>query len=171
MYSLTEDYLKFRYYNNNEFNYPEINCNYEINDEEDENEWRNVPVSFGYFKCATLRSANCKNYVVIWNIHCNHSKHKLNAFFNLQIRTVNTPYNIKLKADVFCKDVFGVVDPVSDLVIYPALKSENKTKGVCGAWSYQDDNEISNRNFEDEILNIDLSKLRYFNWFNYSEWI
>jgi hypothetical protein len=67
-------------------------------------------------------------------------------------------------ADVFCRDVFGTVDPLSDLVIYPALKSENKTKGVCGSWA--NNNQVLNRNFEDEILSIDLSKLRYFNRFN-----
>jgi hypothetical protein len=67
LYSLKEDYLKFRYYNNNEFNYPEINCDYVITDENEENEWKNVPISFGYFKCATLKSSNCKNYVVTWN--------------------------------------------------------------------------------------------------------
>lgn len=45
--------------------FPLINCNTLLVAENDESEWARVPVSFGVFKCARLRTSTpCDTYIV-----------------------------------------------------------------------------------------------------------
>ena len=57
--------LKFRFFKDPSIkDYPPLNCNKKINDPDNENEWKNIPISFNYFKCAKLES-ECNKYMVI----------------------------------------------------------------------------------------------------------
>ena len=64
-----EEDLKFRYYNSHSFaslNFNDLNCSSQVDKEDDEKSWENVPLSYGHFKCAQLKSELnfCVTYVV-----------------------------------------------------------------------------------------------------------
>ena len=58
------EHLKFKHFKHpSDEDYPTLDCDTVVRDPNNENEWKDVPVSFKYFKCAKLASI-CNNYVV-----------------------------------------------------------------------------------------------------------
>jgi len=56
--------LKFKHFKHpRDKVYPKLNCGAVVRDPNNDNEWKDVPVSFNYFKCAKLTSA-CNDYAV-----------------------------------------------------------------------------------------------------------
>ena len=56
--------LKFKHFKHpSDKDYPHLDCDTVVRDPNNDNEWKDVPVSFGYFKCAKLASI-CNNYAV-----------------------------------------------------------------------------------------------------------
>ena len=62
---------------------------------------------------------------------------------------MNTPHNIQVQVDATCGDENN--DPQPQIEIYPALKGENVTQGLCGYW-YKSTSLTSSR------ADIDLSQ-------------
>lgn len=67
-----------------------------------------------------------------------------------KIRTIGTEKNIQVQVDVNCPN--GEMDYLSQVIIKPALKAENYTKGICGYWY---DTDIVNENSRMELNRAD----------------
>ena len=121
--------LKFKYYNSITHEtpalYSQMNCDHQIQNEDNEAEWAKVPLDHTHFKCARLKNDFCLTYV---------------------IRTVGLGHNIKVKSDVYC-DSTMTSDPFPAISVSPALKSQEVSGGMCGKWSRENPSEC---NYVDE---------------------
>lgn len=61
---------------------------------------------------------------------------------------MNTPHNIQVQVDATCGDDNN--DPQSQIGIFPSLRGENTTQGLCGYW-YKSTGLTSSRDDVDDL--------------------
>lgn len=84
--------------------------------------------------------------------------------FNLKIRTEGTGYEIQVQVDVVCQNDTSN-DLITQLIIWPNMKSEQFSKGLCRSWSnpFREISNIDDENYgiqieepePDEVENLD----------------
>ena len=139
--------LKLKYYNNELFNQSQffnMDCSRYIANEDNLDEWKNVPLVNKHFKCGNVSNEYCQTYVVfiLVLIIFQYFKFSILKMFIFQIQTVGLAQNIKVKIDLYCS-YEELSDPLPTISISPSLKSQEISAGACGIWSNKDMHECN----------------------------
>ena len=95
---------------------PLLDCNYTINNDNSDSEWKAVKKTNSYFQCARINSSTCEESYVL--------------------KSTFSSKSIKVKVDVKCGAKYGL----SRIEINPIADLNYKTSGLCGNTVY--DNEL-----------------------------
>ncbi len=107
-------HLELKYFDKDEVktlkrgDFPRINCSQPIYNDNNETEWRSIPLFKKYFQCGKLVSSPCNTLVV---------------------RATYLTKSIKAKIDIGC---LNQINPLSRIVIYPKIDINYPTGGLCG---------------------------------------
>ena len=139
--------LNLKYYNNELFNqglFFDVDCSRHIENEDNLDEWKNVPLVNKHFKCGNVSNEYCQTYVVfiLVLIIFQYFKFSILKLLFFQIQTVGLAQNIKVKIDLYCS-YEELSDPLPTISISPSLKSQEISAGACGIWSNKDMHECN----------------------------